>query len=120
MPGQFFFPFTLPADQEQVYQVAKQQAERAGRTKMSERRFHAVSYRQDGWQYVASVGRQDEITGKTVLAIFQTEHNPRLFWLFVGDDRDGSYEVGGVAHAESESAATEFDTDRPNEAEVIK
>ena len=33
---QFFFPFTLPADQEQVYQVAKQQAERAGRTKMSE------------------------------------------------------------------------------------
>jgi len=55
-----------------------------------------------------------------VLAIFQTEHNPRLFWLFVGDDRDGSYEVGGVAHAESESAATEFDTDLPNEAEVIK
>ena len=45
---QFFFPFTLPADQEQVYQVAKQQAERAGRTKMSERRFHAVSYKTDG------------------------------------------------------------------------
>ena len=105
---QFFFPFTPPADQEQVYQCAKQQIEMKSGP-LPDRRFHAVSYTQDKRQYVATVGQQDDITRKTVLAIFQTERDPRLFWLFVGEQREGSRQVAGMATAEHDGAATEFD-----------
>ena len=106
--GQFFFPFTPPADQEQAYQLAKHRTE-IDSGKLTKRRFHALGYTHNGRQYVASVGKQDDITRKTVLAIFQTERDPRLFWLFVGDDRDGTYQVGGMAPADHDGAATEFE-----------
>ena len=106
----FFFPFTTEADQENAYQIAKKVVEANSEKKASARRFLALTYTHDGKSYVAKVGSLDEISGNTVLAIFQAQHDPALFWLYIGDGR-GRGEIGGIARAISEHSAIEFDPD---------
>jgi hypothetical protein len=111
----FFFPLTPADEQEAVYRGAKGRVE-IGRGPMRSARVWSITYEYRGKRYVASVGETDHLTGKTVLAIFQSARDPLLFWPLVGDSH--GCQLGGVVRADSDSLVTYFQR-LPAEAEGL-